>query len=71
MIYIKILDILSVLAYGALLGDVILHNLPEIYEDDSHNEKNNFFGRKETLLGLGLISLFVVEKIRINRTKKV
>jgi len=60
---IVILNTLSAFAAGALVGDVFLHNLPEIYEAHRENEKSGFFGKKETLLGIGLISLFVLEKI--------
>lgn len=63
---VKILDTLSAFSAGALVGDVFMHNLPEIYEESDHNHsshKENFFTKKETLLGLGLISLFALEKI--------
>ena len=60
-----ILDALSAFSAGALVGDVFLHNIPEIY--DSHSEKKyeseSFFLQKETLIGLGLITLFAIEKI--------
>lgn len=60
---IVILNTLSAFAAGALVGDVFLHNLPEIYEAQGENEKSGFFTRKETLLGFGLIFLFALEKI--------
>lgn len=60
---IVILNTLSAFAAGALVGDVFLHNLPEIFEAHHENEKSVFFARKETLIGLGLISLFALEKI--------
>ena len=68
-----ILNTLSAFAAGALVGDVFLHNLPEIYEEYDHDDKSNFFTKKETLLGFGLISLFAMEKIiklLVNFSKK-
>ena len=63
---IKILDIMSAFAAGALLGDVLLHNLPEIMESDSSlNPENSFIKfllQKETLICLGVIVLFLIEK---------
>jgi zinc transporter ZupT len=71
---IKILDIMSAFAAGALLGDVVLHNLPEIMEaDDSNKTSTNsssfteclmcFLTKKEVLICLGVICLFTIEKI--------
>jgi len=60
---IVILNIFSAFAAGALVGDVFMHNLPEILHTSHENTKVNFFTNKETLLGLGLISLFAIEKI--------
>jgi len=57
-----ILDSMSSFASGALIGDVFLHNLPEIYNKNSYQE-NNFFLKKETLIGIGIIFLFAFEKI--------
>ena len=53
---------MSSFAAGALIGDVFLHNLPEIYGDGTDSE-NNFFLKKQTLLGFGIIFLFAFEKI--------
>jgi zinc transporter 7 len=65
--HVKMLDIFSAFASGALLGDVLLHNLPEIFEDNSFTETScifcNFFCRKETLIILGVLFLFFIEKI--------
>jgi zinc and cadmium transporter len=64
---IAILDSMSSFAAGALIGDVFLHNLPEIYADeregDGFNKNDNFFLKNQTLLGLGIIFLFAFEKI--------
>jgi zinc transporter ZupT len=66
---IKILDIMSCFASGALLGDVLLHNLPDILAEGhshSHNGRfsiKEFLLEKETLICLGVIVLFVIEKI--------
>lgn len=56
-----LLDSMSSFASGALVGDVFLHNLPEIYGANS-DEENNFFLKKQTLLGIGIIFLFAFEK---------
>lgn len=74
---IKTLDIMSAFAAGALLGDVMLHNLPEIMTDDTEmsftpfNDPTggvlialrNFLVQKETLVCIGVITLFAIEKI--------
>jgi zinc transporter ZupT len=66
---IKLLDIMSCFASGALLGDVLLHNLPEILTEGHSQEKKGlsfieeFLLEKETLICLGVIVLFVIEKI--------
>lgn len=54
---------MSAFAAGALVGDVFLHNLPEIYEGGHNTNSGSFFTKKETLLGFGLIFLFAMEKI--------
>jgi len=51
---ITILDILSSFAAGALIGDVFIHNLPEIHET---YEQNSIF------ICWGILSLFILEKI--------
>jgi hypothetical protein len=38
---IKILDIMSSFAAGALIGDVFIHNLPEILHYNHHNHEHN------------------------------
>jgi zinc transporter 7 len=71
---IKTLDIMSAFAAGALLGDVMIHNLPEIFESEtsSHNDQIQdsiwqslllFLKQKEVLICLGVIVLFAIEKI--------
>jgi zinc transporter ZupT len=70
---VKLLDIMSAFASGALLGDVLLHNLPEIYEAESQTDSHNsntlfseflsFFHQKEALICIGVITLFSIEKI--------
>jgi hypothetical protein len=63
---VKMLDIFSAFASGALLGDVLFHNLPEVYEDNHVIVTKciycNFFLRKETLILGGVLFLFFVEK---------
>ena len=56
-----LLDSMSSFAAGALIGDVFLHNLPEIYGDE--NNETNFFLKKETLIGMGIIFMFAFEKL--------
>lgn len=83
---VKLLDIMSAFASGALLGDVLLHNLPEIFEAESHSDNNlnksllseflGFFRQKEALICLGVITLFSIEKIialllKSDQSKKV
>lgn len=71
---IKILDIMSSFAAGALVGDVFIHNLPEI-NDSHHNHSNNYnshislhslfynlFEQNELLICWGILSLFIFEK---------
>lgn len=64
---VKMLDILSAFAAGAILGDVLLHNLPEIYEDDTEPKSDcslcSFFLKKEILICFGVLSLFMIEKL--------
>ena len=68
---IKILNIMSSFAAGALIGDVFIHNLPEINisksEHDSHEENNNIlkniFSKNELLICWGILFLFFSEKI--------
>ena len=73
---IKILDIMSSFAAGALIGDVFIHNLPEINESHhSHNHNKHYssnniysifyslFEQNELLICWGIISLFILEKI--------
>jgi zinc transporter ZupT len=74
---VKLLDTMSAFASGALLGDVIMHNLPEIFESDSGSESHSnsgsqdsffggfftFFKQKEALICVGVIVLFAIEKI--------
>ena len=67
---IKILNIMSSFAAGALIGDVFIHNLPEINisSSDFHNEVNgtllkNMFSKNELLICWGILFLFFFEKI--------
>ena len=67
---IKILNIMSSFAAGALIGDVFIHNLPEINisqpKYDDHNESNifiNMFEKNELLICWGILFLFFFEKI--------
>ena len=70
---VKILDIMSSFAAGALIGDVFLHNLPEINENESElniyddNNKlisiiHDLFSKNELLVCWGILSLFLFEK---------
>ena len=71
----KILDIMSSFAAGALIGDVFIHNLPEINESNISNYKQtsynnntilmiqNLFVSNELLICWGILSLFIFEKI--------
>ena len=67
---IKILNIMSSFAAGALIGDVFIHNLPEINisNSDFHNTDNgtllkNMFSKNELLICWGILFLFFFEKI--------
>ena len=68
---IKILNIMSSFAAGALIGDVFIHNLPEINisksHEDEHDEENNIlknmFSKNELLICWGILFLFFFEKI--------
>jgi zinc transporter ZupT len=71
----KILDIMSSFAAGALIGDVFIHNLPEInhehnYSHHNHDMNNsimsklyNLFEQNELLICWGILSLFLFEKL--------
>ena len=78
---IKILNIMSSFAAGALIGDVFIHNLPEIniLYSDFHNTDNgtllkNMFSKNELLICWGILFLFFFEKIisyiEYNNSKK-
>jgi len=56
---IKILNIMSSFSAGALIGDVFIHNLPEI--NSNNNENNNNINM--ILICLGILFLFLSEKI--------
>ncbi|ORX81327.1 Zip-domain-containing protein [Anaeromyces robustus] len=69
---IVILDIMSSFAAGALIGDVFIHNLPEINESHSHNHVHdkvnnslyyNLFEKNELFICWGILSLFILEKV--------
>ena len=70
---IKILNIMSSFAAGALIGDVFIHNLPEInigHENNKdhidHNLLNiikNIFAKNELLICWGIFFLFFFEKL--------
>ena len=64
----NLLDIMSSFAAGALIGDVFIHNLPEIFEHDHehHHSKHSLFDlmtKNEILICWGVLLLFTVEKI--------
>ena len=66
---------MTAFAAGALLADVLLHNLPEILKEndnedniDPHSE--SFFKKKEIYICFGVIFLFAVENIISLLTKK-
>ena len=70
---IKLLNIMSSFAAGALIGDVFIHNLPEInigQENKEHNHNNNIidilkniFAKNELLICWGIFFLFFFEKL--------
>lgn len=73
---IKILDIMSSFAAGALIGDVFIHNLPEINDSHYHSHSHfyesndskysifyNLFKQNELLICWGILSLFIFEKL--------
>ena len=70
---IKILNIVSSFAAGALIGDVFIHNLPEINISQSSFKNNseksfinilkNMFSKNELLICWGILFLFFFEKI--------
>jgi zinc transporter ZupT len=67
---VKLLNIMSAFAAGALLGDVVMHNLPEILgsHDHAHGHSHSvnlkeFIVKKETLICLGVLFIFAVEKL--------
>lgn len=67
---VKILDIMSSFAAGALIGDVFVHNLPEINESNENISKHNnlnmlhdLFEKNELLICWGILSLFIFEKL--------
>ena len=74
---IKILDIMSSFAAGALIGDVFIHNLQEVNESHTNNYNHNsddksydniyslfhnLFEQNELLICWGILSLFMFEK---------
>ena len=68
---IKILNIMSSFAAGALIGDVFIHNLPEInisksdhdFHEENKNILKNIFSKNELLICWGILFLFFSEKI--------
>ena len=70
---IKLLNIMSSFAAGALIGDVFIHNLPEINigqeNFDHHSDHNiidilkNIFSKNELLICWGIFFLFFFEKL--------
>ena len=70
---IKLLNIMSSFAAGALIGDVFIHNLPEInmcLQNIEHNHNNNIidilkniFSKNELLICWGIFFLFFFEKL--------
>jgi len=70
----KLLNSLSAFASGALIGDVFIHNVPEIMQSKnkvhlSHTDETylksvmNFFINKEILFCFGIIAFFFIEKL--------
>jgi len=59
----SILNIMSAFSAGALVGDVFFHNIPEIFLNHDKNINTMFLTKKETCLGLGIIFMFVIEKV--------
>ena len=57
---IKILNIMSAFSAGALIGDVFIHNLPEINSINNENNNNNI---NMILICIGILFLFLSEKI--------
>ena len=72
---VKVLDVLTAFSAGALIGDVLLHNLPEVYQDNNDIHTNNplttFLLKKEILISLGIVFLFFIEKITSSVSNKV
>ena len=70
---IKLLNIMSSFAAGALIGDVFIHNLPEINIGQQNIEHNhniniidiikNIFSKNELLICWGIFFLFFFEKL--------
>lgn len=70
----KILNSLSAFASGALIGDVFIHNVPEIMLSSNKVNLSNienyylkstlkFFVKKEILFCFGIIAFFFIEKM--------
>lgn len=66
---------MTAFASGALLADVLLHNLPEIFKEEGNGEEIDphsipFFQKKEIYICIGVIALFAIEKIIVLLTGK-
>lgn len=66
----SVLNIMSSFAAGALIGDVFIHNLPEIFEHEHEHEHHHhehsmleLLTKNEILICWGVLLLFTVEKI--------
>lgn len=75
----KILDVMSAFAAGALIGDVFIHNIPEIYQNNqnSHDQHHGHYHKKasywskilklittkEIFICWGVLFLFIMEKL--------
>ena len=77
----KILDIMSSFAAGALIGDVFIHNLPEVFESKHHHEHKHHHHHEHSSISLinnngllicwGVLLLFAVEKMMSYFSSKV
>ena len=66
---------MTAFASGALLADVLLHNLPEILKEEGDGQEIDphsipFFEKKEIYICIGVIALFAIEKIIVLLTRK-
>lgn len=71
----RILDIMSSFAAGALIGDVFIHNLPEVFESKHHHKhkhhEHSLINNNGLLICWGVLLLFAVEKMMSYFSRKV